>query len=303
MLPVVLAVLTNAVAGNNFVLRAQLSNSGFLLQMAIFSCMLWSRRASMTGNGWKVMLVAVLIQSLSVLPLALMGRPSTAADGGGPQWVAALVPWVICMVMFLNLQVSALAFLMMLKDRQTERERLAAEIDVLTALPNRRSLERSLASFSLDSVKCLEVGILLLDVDHFKHFNDRFGHAEGDRVLQHVARLLRRQLREGDLVARYGGEEFVVILPQASAQDSVQVAQRIVEAIAQAPVDIAGSRHRVTVSVGVHVQRLPGDLPDEPAGAGPNWNALIRKADIAMYEAKRAGRNRFVVLQEEQGAV
>ena len=296
-LPVLFWVLAAVLAGDDFVLRARLNNFGFVVQMSHFATLLWLRRRAFSGNGWKVMLVAVVLQMLSVLPLVLAGRTAGPAGTQGASWIVTLTPWIICMVMFLNLQLSVLAFLMMLQDRRTQQERLAAEVDVLTRLPNRRSLERRLADWQWsDAQRSLSVAILLLDIDHFKQVNDGLGHAAGDKVLQHVAQLLSQQIRTEQLLARYGGEEFVVVMPAADETAATRLAMRLVEAVANAPIRMGGGEQRVTISVGVHVHRLPLVPQGSPA---PNWSALIRRADIAMYVAKRAGRNRYAVLGDE----
>ncbi len=295
-IPVVFPLLWTAIAGPNFLLRARLSNSGFLVQMALLSLLLWRTRLLVTGHGWKVMLIAVLVQVLSVLPLALMGRPPSPAGNVSLSLTAQLIPWVICIVMFLNLQVSVLAFLMMLQDRRNDEERQAAEIDVLTQLPNRRSLERQmLAALPLVYRQGGSVAIVLLDIDHFKQVNDNYGHDVGDQVLQHVAGLLRAEVRQGELLARYGGEEFVIILPYANVDAASTLAARVVDKVRKAPIAIQGELHTMTVSAGVHVQRLAPGQRQLPATA--QWPDWVRAADGAMYEAKHAGRNRFVVSQ------
>ncbi len=262
-LPVVFPLLWTVIAGPNFLLRAKLTNSGFLVQMTFLSFLLWRTRLVVAGYGWKVMLFAVLVQALSVLPLALMGRPPIPDSNSTLSLTAQWMPWITCIIMFLNLQISALAFLMMLQDRRNEEERQAAEIDVLTQVPNRRSLERQLATV-LPPVyrQQASVGIVLLDIDHFKKVNDNHGHAAGDAVLQHVATLLREQVRQGELLARYGGEEFLVVLPFASVEIAMHVAARLVEVVRNTPILLDGEMMTVTVSAGVHVQQL---LPKDQA--------------------------------------
>lgn len=121
------------------------------------------------------------------------------------------------------------------------------------------------------------VGLLMLDIDHFKRVNDQFGHAEGDLVLAEVGNRLRRCMRSSDVACRYGGEEFVVMLPETNDEMAESVAQRLREEICQTPISKAGT---ITVSIGVAEMR-PDQLPE----------SLIQHADVAMYQAKRAGRN------------
>ena len=160
-----------------------------------------------------------------------------------------------------------------------EVERLAAS-DPLTGLPNRRlfdaTLDREIAR-ARRSGSPLAVG--LIDVDHFKAVNDEHGHQVGDQVLCELAAALRGALREEDVVARYGGEEFVVLLPDAAADAAVMVAERLRAAVATGV-----SRLPITISVGVAA------LDPGSGGAG-----VVARADAALYEAKRSGRDRVVL--------
>jgi diguanylate cyclase (GGDEF)-like protein len=124
-----------------------------------------------------------------------------------------------------------------------------------------------------------EVALVVLDVDHFKHYNDRHGHLAGDDVLRVVAATLASHARKSDLVARYGGEEFAVLLPDTSLEQAVHVAHKLVRAVEQAGAMAHGS---VTISAGVAAS---------PAGA-LGATALFAAADRAVYLAKEAGRNR-----------
>jgi two-component system cell cycle response regulator len=154
-----------------------------------------------------------------------------------------------------------------------------AIIDPLTGLHNRRYLEINLEALYAEPAK-REFAVLMIDVDHFKSINDRHGHQTGDAVLQTVADVLRRNLRESDLIARYGGEEFVVVLRASDEPRAVELGERLRGAIAQIP---RAPDPRVTISVGVAMSRYAGSA-----------EALIERADHAMYQAKRAGRDRVV---------
>jgi diguanylate cyclase (GGDEF)-like protein len=123
----------------------------------------------------------------------------------------------------------------------------------------------------------------MIDLDHFKALNDQFGHRAGDEVLRQLGRLLDAEKRTGDLVARYGGEEFVALLPHAEAQAAVGWAERVRQRIAATRISFEGGTLEITASFGV-------------AGAAPDGAAsdLVEAADAALFEAKRAGRNRVV---------
>ena len=124
----------------------------------------------------------------------------------------------------------------------------------------------------------------MLDLDHFKEVNDTLGHHAGDRLIRSVADLLRRRLRETDVLARLGGDEFAILLPRANAAEAEHLAEIIVEAVRN-EVELAnGDRnHRVTTSVGV-------TLLDDPS---LTWEEVVANADLTMYEAKETGRNRY----------
>ncbi|NUM46421.1 MAG: diguanylate cyclase [Anaerolineales bacterium] len=126
---------------------------------------------------------------------------------------------------------------------------------------------------------------ILLDIDHFKMINDTYGHAKGDQVLKNLAQFLKLQLREFDILARYGGEEFVIILPGADFANARNIAHRLRKGVEDRTM-INGSVS-ITISLGVA----------ELTEATPDFQALINQADMAMYEAKRAGRNRVAWLE------
>ena len=165
-------------------------------------------------------------------------------------------------------------------------ERLAA-IDPLTDAYNRRfGLGRLREEFSRAVRAEGPLGILMLDIDHFKAVNDTYGHLVGDRVLRAVAGACRRVIREGDVLVRYGGEEFLVLLPGAGRDDVAQAAERIRRAVSETTVEDGTSRITVTVSVGATTYQDATETPD----------ALVAIADRALYEAKDGGRNRVTMV-------
>ncbi len=156
--------------------------------------------------------------------------------------------------------------------------------DSMTGLYNRRYLLRHLDGL-LRAPLGKGVAVLMLDVDHFKSVNDRYGHPAGDTALRMVADLLRQRTRVFDSVARYGGEEFVVVMPGASTQEAVMAAERLREAVLQLRfTPVAELVHRLSVSIGVAVC--------SPQGRELSPEALIKAADQALYDAKGRGRNR-----------
>ncbi|WNO55209.1 GGDEF domain-containing protein [Stakelama saccharophila] len=129
---------------------------------------------------------------------------------------------------------------------------------------------------------------MVVDIDHFKRFNDEHGHAAGDFVLQSVATALKRQIRQGDHAFRYGGEEFVLLLPDLDIKPATERAEMLREHIAGMPLDFDGrDLGTLTISVGVASASTQGRLQD-----------LIDSADTALYAAKHAGRNRVAIAPE-----
>lgn len=163
--------------------------------------------------------------------------------------------------------------------------RTAALVDPLTAIANRRAAERALSE-ALGRKDPLVV--LLGDIDHFKSVNDTYGHQAGDEVLKRVAACFDKLVRRDDLVARFGGEEFVVLLRGARADQAPAIADRFRKSVAC--LDLTGTTvPGVTVSFGAAA--WDGSFP------APTREAIVEVADVALYEAKNAGRNRVVVRQ------
>lgn len=173
---------------------------------------------------------------------------------------------------------------MMFREKQVELLGLATK-DPLTGLNNRLSLDDMAARhLALARQRNEPLSIMLLDIDHFKPVNDKYGHQVGDKVLCEVARKIDRVIRGSDTAFRFGGEEFLVLLPGANAVQAAQVAERLRAAIGNEPVVVDGSRLSLTASFGVVECRV-----DEES-----WDGSLRRADEALYQAKRAGRNRVM---------
>lgn len=156
--------------------------------------------------------------------------------------------------------------------------------DTLTHLYNRRHLDQVLEVELGNSIlKKQPLSIIMVDIDHFKAVNDRYGHDEGDRALIHVASLLKESLREHDIVARFGGEEFIVMLPKTIMKNAVVIAERIRRSIEATP--LSGTDGKVNLTVSLGIAAIPAIWTESK-------EELIKCADKALYEAKDKGRNR-----------
>ena len=122
--------------------------------------------------------------------------------------------------------------------------------------------------------------MILIDVDNFKYFNDQYGHDFGDKVLASVAKLMSDKLRESDYIGRYGGDEFLILLPHTSQEDASGIARRILDELPK--VNIENSHEAISVSMGI-TEHQPGE----------DLRGTIKKADDAMFQAKRSGGNQF----------
>lgn len=179
----------------------------------------------------------------------------------------------------------AIGFNRMAENLARDQDKLAelAIRDGLTGLYNRREFERLLN----DEIHRFRrhghpVSLLILDIDHFKQINDRYGHQVGDEALRTVADLITNESRTGDVIARYGGEELAIILPETDAANAVHLAERTCRAVAEFPIMISPQEViPITVSIGT------ATVPDDAHSA----RDLVTAADLAMYEAKRSGRN------------
>lgn len=164
-------------------------------------------------------------------------------------------------------------------ERANEQLSELALVDALTGLANRRCLDSALESaFNAAGREGLPLSVVIADVDHFKLYNDTFGHPAGDAALRRVAAILRGQIRSRDLVTRYGGEEFALILPATTAEEARRLTERLCRSIAHSSWELRG----ITASFGVATQ-----APETPDAV-----TLLRQADSALYRSKQTGRDR-----------
>lgn len=220
---------------------------------------------------------ALLMLFQVVLVLPLIGEDYRAFSSPGLQWV--LLGHVL-------LTTSTGLMLPLLSFSNTENQLLRlTELDDLTQLLNRREfLKRAEQALLQNRRLQYSVVVLMIDLDHFKQINDRWGHAIGDLALKKVADLLKVGLRTSDLIGRLGGEEFAVLMPHTSAEQASAIGQRLCERIAHHAWEIEARPVKLTVSVGA----------TSCVGALRDLKELLADADQALYQAKAQGRNRIV---------
>ena len=169
--------------------------------------------------------------------------------------------------------------------------------DGLTGLANRRRFDQALvAEQLLARSRKMPMSLLMIDIDHFKKYNDYYGHLAGDECLRRVASLLAQcTRRSGDLVARYGGEEFVLFLPGSDMQCAKEIAKECLNSLAAAAIPHAASPTSKQVSFSIGIASLMPDMP----GMHLDASLLLSAADRALYRAKESGRNCFCVAEED----
>ena len=173
--------------------------------------------------------------------------------------------------------------LMMFREKQLELLRLA-ETDPLTGTLNRQFMDKAVASgIKTARREKMPLSVVILDIDHFKAINDKYGHQVGDHVLREVARKIRDEIRGHDKAFRYGGEEFMLLLPGTGAEELGAVAERLRNTVARSALQVDGVDIPISASIG----GTEFDLEQE------SWEACLKRADDAMYRAKAEGRNRI----------
>lgn len=224
-----------------------------------------------------------ILASFLAVYLMLTLSPNEVAPGVWKQSLiaAALIPAVISS----GVAHVLLTMLAALKSAYAKVDHLANTDDLTGLLNRRRFTELAQLALSQDISKSKPTSLILIDVDDFKGINDRFGHAAGDTVLQFLAAICRKNVREGDQIARWGGEEFVILFPSSSSHEALRIAERIRESVCNEKIQIAGQRIPLTISTGLVSRR---------ATVSPTLDTLVSTADQAMYAAKESGKNRVI---------
>ena len=289
-LPVCLAMLAVALLSVSLVslgqplgasLTCSLFAAGLLRALA-----LWPLLRSLKAEPSFALSLMISDQALSVLvhwARAWMVMPGAAASPAQTAQTNAL--WLLAFIALLLTQ--GFALLLLINGRLQQRILALVEIDPLTGLLNRRGLDQRLLGLhrrAATAQRPLQLAAAMLDLDHFKLINDRHGHAVGDQVLVELGQRLRQHVRPNDLAVRLGGEEFVVLWFDVGPGSALGLAERLRQSIEEQPFTTDAGPLTVSASLGVSSQAV----------AGEPLEALLRRADAALYEAKRAGRHRVV---------
>jgi diguanylate cyclase (GGDEF)-like protein len=245
----------------------------------------WCGRSEALISRWPAIVMFFAHGALFLLrtPMIALLPPASVGSGGvyGSVWMTVLSFEVLLLTIS-----SAFLLLAMAKERTELRHRKAAMVDPLTGIANRRSVLHDASMLAkLHIANPRPTAFLVIDLDHFKSINDRFGHAVGDRVLEIFTEAARKSMRGSDLVGRLGGEEFAAVLADTSREKAVAVAERIRDTFAQMAQEVDGHPVCGTVSIGlVHCLERTLDVTE-----------LLAQADHALYYAKERGRNRVEV--------
>jgi diguanylate cyclase (GGDEF)-like protein len=263
--------------------RSQLSSIIIAGYVWLTAYEFWRGRKEPLVSRWPAILLFITHGAMFLLrtPLNSLLHDKESNAVVSSAWLS-----VLSLEAFLMTIATAFILLAMSKERTELRHKTAAMIDPLTGLLNRRAfLADAEALLRRQIARDCPIGVLLIDLDHFKSINDRFGHAVGDKVLQVFAKTTRASLRQTDLIGRLGGEEFTVVLADASRDNAFLVADRLRNAFAADADELDGQTLHATASIGVAVIVDPQqDLAQ-----------LITLADQALYLAKARGRNRVEV--------
>jgi diguanylate cyclase (GGDEF)-like protein len=234
-----------------------------------------SRRGAAMLSRWTILgTLGCLAISLAWNWLAFRNMDATALRQGLIS--ATVLPIILAGPLFFYLTLK-------MRELASANHQLAelASTDHLTKCLNRRALIANVERMLEQRDHVAQGALLVIDADHFKQVNDLYGHHQGDMALIRIADVIRKCVRQGDLVGRMGGEEFAVLLGGVAPDQAVRIAERIRQAIASTPLDIDGAEHRLTISVGCTAF----------SGAA-KFRDLFSLADQRLYDAKRLGRNR-----------
>lgn len=263
------------------------------------------RHPRIFGATWLLLLVLMIDTGRNLIENVYFGLFFGSQYGLFPPGIGATLgnPWLLILPKLVNIAAGCVVLGLLLMRwlpsairERSQSEQLAidlkalADTDPLTALPNRRQFEAiAAAEWSRFQRYGRPLSLMLIDIDHFKSVNDRFGHDVGDLVIRGVALTLQATKRQTDMAARIGGEEFAMLVPETDERAAEIAAERLRVAIEEQPLTIDGQELKVTVSIGIAGARM----------AMSSFDRMLKRADEALYEAKHGGRNRVVCAKQE----
>ena len=253
------------------------------LYAALTATELWRERRKSLRSRWPAVIVPMLHGMVLMMPILISDVLHPQGGGLSGLWVAAFAVELVLYAVG-----TVFIIFMLVSERTVSAHKLAASVDPLTGLLNRRGFSEATTRMIEREAKAgRPITVMIFDIDHFKSVNDTFGHAAGDEVLKVFANVVANTLRITDLVGRVGGEEFAALLP-APMDEALTAAERVREAFQNAGVAVDDEPLATTVSIGV-------------AGGPANTEleVLMASADTALYQAKRGGRNRVEAAAEE----
>lgn len=277
--PVLVIALAFSVFMHDIVVRVAIASAVFLFLDMVLLAMLFGGLKKHVGRGQHLLIAGVAINLLIVVYRVfgvfsdtrfsfLIAEPSAAQT-------------LVYLPAFVSLNLIAIGFVLMAKESADEKTRLMAMTDKLTNCWNRFRIEEAAHQEMLRLQRyATPVSLIMIDIDHFKPINDKFGHASGDALLKALAAVAQACIRNTDTFGRWGGEEFVVLLPASGFSAAADTAERIRKAIEES--EFLGGI-RMTASLGVS-SCLSSD----------SWDEWLQRADTALYQAKAQGRNRVV---------
>jgi len=275
----------------NVSLRIVLSSCMIAPPLALTAFEFWRGRAERLPSRWAIIVIFATFALFFALrvPLIWVAPYPFGALAMQAGWLGAFN-----LVMFGHTVLLSILLVALSKERLELDQRTKAQTDPLTGALNRRAFmsrgERLLVRHAHDKAP---LSLLFLDLDHFKSLNDQLGHSGGDDVLMSFVELVNASIRPTDFLFRIGGEEFCCLLPYTGTAQAHRVAERIRHQFGTAPIEVANAQVRATVSVGIA----------STEAFGYSLDTLMRRADLAVYAAKRAGRNRVVVAEPSEASV
>lgn len=291
--PVLVVIVAFVFLMDNLIPRITTISLILAAQCLLVLSVIWPKRHVTPGRG-KFFLLAGLLIAVTMLIARAIAAQSGAAEALVSRTGSSLVQSITLLGIMSILTLLTFGFVLMSKDRSDQLNRTLATHDELTGLANRRNLNEVLAKEWARSIRSDQpLALAMIDIDHFKRYNDQYGHQAGDECLKRVARTIELNARRsGDLAARYGGEEFLLILPDADVTVAQHLAEDVRKSIETLNLPHVGSpTGRVTISVGIAAL---GNAAYKDA------ESLLRAADQALYLAKDLGRNQVQVAQESR---